>query len=657
MNPSLNIRSLDNLRANNLQTIYYQQIDDQYSYDDSYRAIIDYEFDVPSIVFDHSSHIYILNLTNEWIVFGFDTADAYAQALNWPQNGIAMLIKGECLSTNANDVYMLNGFIYNASAFTVAANFTPSGISNISSNVNVTIGGNSNSTTNTSEISNPHPYLPNVQYVDWSFFSNSTAALDNVYYTRLNESIDSILDNQSGCYFSSLSQALLYDIIDGRHYSDEDAYNELVNSVTPANERKVVNVDSYSDMQNAKSFNNNGGSISEAADIEPRDLVSDASTYRKTLFSYKKFNITPALRRRRNFRLMKAEKTLIRRKRGFGSWISRAAKSVTKVITPVAKVITTAANVVREVGNLVKTAIFGGVFDKTGQANINIGFDEPKDIYQFRENSTVGIKITCEECKVEGRVTIHGKFSFQKKGLLTVMNEGFIETTGNMVAKAVAGVFITFNIEKSLSLVSIPITPIVIPGIISIGPHISLDVGVFAELTSSLGASFGAYITWNNINTKIDLKNPLKSEVNGWLPDKVEPKFSLQTTVELDVGVYVEPKLELALVVFNGVIKVASGFSSKIIAGGLVGYDRNSSECPAGLSLSPYVGVDISVFVQAGVLSFDALDTDFSIYERKFPLASFCIGATPITAATTTAIITATTTAIITVTTTATGKK
>lgn len=148
MNPSLNMDSLDNLRANNHQTIHYQQAYDQYIYDDSYRAIIDYEFEVPSIVFDHSSQMYILNLTNDWIVFGFDTADAYAQALNWPQSGIAMIMQGECLSTNANDLYLLNGFVYDASALTVAANFTPAEISNVSSNVNVTIGENSNSTSN-----------------------------------------------------------------------------------------------------------------------------------------------------------------------------------------------------------------------------------------------------------------------------------------------------------------------------------------------------------------------------------------------------------------------------------------------------------------------------------------------------------------------------
>lgn len=484
-----------------------------------------------------------------------------------------------------------------------------------------------------------------MQYVDWSFFNNSPAILDNAYYSNLNGNSDSNLDDQSACYFNSLSQAILYDIVDARYYSDEDAYNELVNSVTPVNERKIVDV--------ADHFDQDGSDISEAADVEPQDLNSDASTYRRTLFSYKEFKTTPALRRRRNFGLMNAEKTLIRRKRGFFSWASKAVKSVTKIIKPVVKVVTTVAKTVREVAAVVKTAIFGGIYDKTGEANINIGFDEPKEIYTHEASNGLGIKITCEECKVEGRVTIHGKFNFQKRGLLTVMHEGFVETTGNMFAKAVAGVFVTFDIEKSLPLVSIPITPIVVPGILSLGPHISLDVGAFAKLTSSLGASFGAYITWDNINTRIDLKDPLKSQVNGWRPNKIEPKFELHTTVEVDVGVYVEPKIELALVVFNGVIKIAGGFSSKVIAGALVGYDRSSSECPAGLSISPYIGVEISVFVQAGTINFDLLDTDHAIYENQFPLVSTCIGGNQVTTTTTVAAPTTTTTVA---TTTATGK-
>ena len=814
-NPSDDKTSLNNLQPNNQQTIYYNQVYNQYKADKAQTAAINYEFSVPSLVFDDLSQIYILNFTNQTIVFGFQNEQSFNQSLHWPQNGTAMIIQGQCLSSNAHDVILLNEFTYDPNSLTITANFTQTNISDIITDFNVTIGEekpnipgiatnhtqptttsniitnstvttattrntmtniitdssatnqttdssatietkqttihdiptessttfktkpttiidtvtDSSATTGTKETSIPDititkssttietketslpdgvtdfsasietmqtttisdstsqssttvetkqttlhdaitdstapietiqttipdstsqssttvetkdtsipnivtkssttfeikettlpdiatdsdvtietretnipdfvtdsdvttgrmatessqtdilttvtdssvttetyetDYLPDypadVQTIDGSFFPNSD--LTESSYSTLDETNDTMLDDASLGYFNSISQALLYDIIDPRFYNDEEAYNELINSVS--------------------------------LDDETNDTVS------------------------------KRDVEHSRHRRGLFSKIKSAFKAVAKVVTTVAKV-------VKEVATVIKTAIFGGNYEKSTTINFTIGPSEAFDIYTFDIEGGAGIRLTCEECQVQETLNVYAKFYFRKDGILTVMDTGFVQVNGKIFVKAVAGLFVTLEeeLEKSIALASLPITPIIVPGVFSVGPTITLEVGAFIKLEGSVGISFGAYFTWNNVHVKINVKSPLTSEFSGLLPDKIEPKLGFKTEIELALGVFIQPQIEFSLIVLNNVIRAAIGFATRFMAGGKIGYDFESEECSGGLSLSPYLKFELNVFAEIGVASFREIEQEYTIYEKETPfpfLEEYCFG-------------------------------
>ena len=276
LSSAVDTNSLANLQATYFQRLQYQQAQDPSVSASSYTATVDFGFQVPSVVFDHSSQIYIISQSGTSIVFGFGSTDAFAQASAWPQSGIALLVQGQCESDEAHDVYMLNGFIYNGSNLTVAANYSTGQVSNMTSSMNVTFGRYSAS----DGAGNPKNYTSDVRYVDASFFSSSSSILNNAYYANLNGTNDTILDDEHGVYYTSLTQALLYDLADPQDYDNPSAYELLTEQTIEENEAELKNT--YldpSDIQNATSpdFDNpidNSTDVSEVFDAEDESLTN-----------------------------------------------------------------------------------------------------------------------------------------------------------------------------------------------------------------------------------------------------------------------------------------------------------------------------------------------------------------------------------------------
>ena len=638
VDPSIDTKSLDNLRASKSQSLHYEQILDRSVPINSYAATVNFEFEIPSIVFDHSSLIYIYNMTNETIVFGFGNADAFAQTLGWPETGIAMIIKGECLSENANDVFMLNGFIYDTNLLTVAANFTQSEIANVSTNVSVTFGPSNNATTNATTNStisgDPQPYSPDVEYVNPLFFSNKTVNLDNAYYANLNGSNDSATDDEAGCYYNSFSQALLYDIVDGRNYDDKTAYNKLANSVAAKGygRQNISDIDANPVAQNATSSDQASPTIIESFSAKQNAKFDEVFKLARERLSNNRTGMSTLSRRRRrhqhrrNIGMSIASKNLVRHKRFWG-FLEDAVNAVADVFTPVVDTVVDAVkpviDTVTEVGKVVATAIFGGVYEKNAQININIGYDNPVQIYRIED-----LRIMCMECNIKGTVDIHGRFDFGKDGIETVMNEGYVETTGKIVAKAVGGLVGAVTIKKGIEVATIPLTNINIPGVFTLGPQIVLEVGVSVKIGEDLNATFGAYVTWERIYTKIDMKHPDKSQSTGWDPDHVEPKFSFSSEAVVEVGVYVEPRIELTLEAFGGIIEATAGLAATGTLGASAEYDESSEDCPGGVQLGAFVSIELSVFAEFGIIDFKLVNEEYSIFEHSIPISSiYCIGA------------------------------
>ena len=623
LSSAVDTNSLANLQATYFQRLQYQQAQDPSVSASSYTATVDFGFQVPSVVFDHSSQIYIISQSGTSIVFGFGSTDAFAQASAWPQSGIALLVQGQCESDEAHDVYMLNGFIYNGSNLTVAANYSTGQVSNMTSSMNVTFGRYSAS----DGAGNPKNYTSDVRYVDASFFRSSSSILNNAYYANLNGTNDTILDDEHGVYYTSLTQALLYDLADPQDYDNPSAYELLTEQTIEENEAELKNT--YldpSDIQNATSpdFDNpidNSTDVSEVFDAEDESLTNDVLMLADELL----LENGPASvrRRRRSLRWADPHKTLVRKKRGFldGLGIGELAS---KAFDNTVQAIRSVSSTTQEVRKGVRAAVFGGDYETRAKLNLNIGSNRPRNIY-----SSNGITITCEECQVTGTVDIYGKFNFVKDGISTIMNQGVVETFGNLRAKAVAGITLQGSrfIERKRQVGAIPLSPFGIPGVFNLGPQLVLEIGASLDVSGTLRTTFGAYLTWNSISTKVDLNNLGKSDARGWKPDKIDKVFTMGAQVRAKARVFVIPALELSLDVLNGQFKAAVGFSARGTFGASAQYKSSGATAQCSIDVGAFVGVDVDVFAQNGVTHAGSNGPRRSLIKREYPVGPrFCIG-------------------------------
>lgn len=101
-------------------------------------------------------------------------------------------------------------------------------MSNISTNLNVPIGRNNSYFNESAGVGDREPYTSNVTYINSSFFRHAPISLNNSFYSTPNGTADSILDEELGGYYNSLTQILPYDMTDPTDFDDDDdAHQDL----------------------------------------------------------------------------------------------------------------------------------------------------------------------------------------------------------------------------------------------------------------------------------------------------------------------------------------------------------------------------------------------------------------------------------------------
>ena len=614
-NPSIDPDSVANLRVDYSHTLYYEQVLDPFGTTGSYQSLIDYQFEVPSLILDHSSLVYIVSQTGNIIVFGFTDSPAYTQALSWPQTGFAMIVSAECVSTESHEAYMLNGFIYDKNKLTVAVNYTQAPVSNITSSFNVTIGLPRG-------VGDPKPYPHDVPYVDASFLKNSPAYLHDAYYANLDGSDDSALDAKLGGYYDSLSQALLYDLADPEAFNDDEAYNTLIEEPTSQEvaDLEVTAIDEIhpDTITNAPNIS----MTNEEFDSGDLALLETATNNTNARIFSPSLNIR---RLRRSYNLKEnseARASGKRRRRGF---LSNLWKTAVNAFKDGVGLVKKAASTVQEVAKALKVAVFGGDYEKSERVNFAIGPSTDQVLFAYQL-----LKLKCHNCKVRGTLDIYGKFSFVKHGVSVSMSQGFIEVKGNMQVDAILKVTITGEkkFEQKLRLVAVPLSPIVVPGVFTLGPQAVLEIGTALTLTANFECTFGASYIWNNVYAKIDMKDSSRSQSSGWSPDRRVPVFEVSSRVGAELAAFLEAKIELGVDVFNGALKAVAGFAVK--AGVVVTTDLQLStdrpQCAPGVSVKLHAVIDLIAYAEIGIIHVSSLNTEVSIFKTSIELiAATCI--------------------------------
>jgi hypothetical protein len=184
--------------------------------------------------------------------------------------------------------------------------------------------------------------------------------------------------------------------------------------------------------------------------------------------------------------------------------------------------------------------------------------------------------VFCVECGFEGALVFSGAFKFSIAKGMEQANLGF---KGNMDASFSLGVTGELGLKVSASangtvqgikpkagqrkdttkrLASISIADLILPGVMDIGPILSLDIGVDIGVGIEGKMLAGAILSWPAISANIDLKEAKNNQALGIVPE-VTPIFEAEGEMSVTAGAFTALKLALGVSILDGKFDFTAG--------------------------------------------------------------------------------------------------
>lgn len=157
----------------------------------------------------------------------------------------------------------------------------------------------------------------------------------------------------------------------------------------------------------------------------------------------------------------------------------------------------------------------------------------------------------CVGCGVNGRITITGRLIFS---VASGLKEGSIGADGNFHGVMELG-FVANGLQKEIpiantTIASLSLSDLVLPGIIQLGPTISLGAGASLILSASGNLVAGAILDWPAIHAKLDVVSLSDAEASGFAPD-VTPIFSVDGSISAAIDVHLTASLGFTIGLLN----------------------------------------------------------------------------------------------------------
>ncbi|KAJ7854066.1 hypothetical protein B0H14DRAFT_772762 [Mycena olivaceomarginata] len=182
-----------------------------------------------------------------------------------------------------------------------------------------------------------------------------------------------------------------------------------------------------------------------------------------------------------------------------------------------------------------------------------------------KKNSIAGsFRMDCVGCRINGWMKYRSEFRF------TLRNSGLINAVVEIVDGSLdvaVGVGIKFDLALNHQLFEgnifkIGITPNQLPGIIIIGPFISLDVAFGVEIGASGTFIAKTSMGWSNMAAKLDLTNAEKSTLA-----LVEKTPASQVSLDFEARLVATPSITAGLLfgvtILNGKLEASAGVEAK----------------------------------------------------------------------------------------------
>ncbi|KAH8881082.1 hypothetical protein GQ53DRAFT_773647 [Thozetella sp. PMI_491] len=248
----------------------------------------------------------------------------------------------------------------------------------------------------------------------------------------------------------------------------------------------------------------------------------------------------------------------------------------------------------------------------------NFKVKSPEDKDKGNDASTT-YSITCTKCGIKADFTIDGSLAFSiEKGL----------TSGNIALKnnedfTIDAIFaLAVEAEKKLldykkQLVAFPLSPLTIPGIVTLGPQVAIKAAVAFTVKAKAELTIGGTLKISPGVAVLDVmdlgkeKEDRRSGIDG-LESSFTPVFTFSGSVEATLEAGLPIAIELGLDVLNGKFKLTVGLEDKPSIYGSAKATVSSDE-----KTKCNGGVEIRVGAK-NKLSFKAIATSLTEYTYDF---------------------------------------
>ncbi|KAF7366201.1 hypothetical protein MVEN_00497200 [Mycena venus] len=238
-------------------------------------------------------------------------------------------------------------------------------------------------------------------------------------------------------------------------------------------------------------------------------------------------------------------------------------------------------------------------------------------------DASVTFGLYCVECRIYGYIKHQSRFKFSFLEGFTVAEVDV--TSGRIDFSAGIGIIITatYEVEASKTILTIPLSPLAIPGLIVIGPFVSVDVGVDLTLTVTGKILARSNIGWTQMTAKIDMLDGSRSFIGDWNKTKPVPLVSVELSGSAELAPYIATGLKFGIDILNGKLKLDAGLQVKTSIVVTVSGAVNSA-APAdcnGLTVTLGAKFDAAVVVEGGTYSETFFPQEFAVEAY-----STCIG-------------------------------
>ncbi|KAF2452657.1 hypothetical protein BDY21DRAFT_154277 [Lineolata rhizophorae] len=324
-------------------------------------------------------------------------------------------------------------------------------------------------------------------------------------------------------------------------------------------------------------------------------------------------------------------------KRGLFSRIKKAFKKVKEkvkqAVKKVVEVVKKAAETIKDAVETVVEALdeFTTISKTFGR---DVGFEAfPGDLVDTPfgdgvllfskegRNETLRVDVFCVECGAEGDFRIDGKVEFS---LVAGFKTGLITATGDMQAGLAIGILANFNdgVDFSKRILTVPLSPFSIPGILIVGPSVSLSAGAGLSIDANGRLLVGAKAVWPNIRAQLDLINR-DNVAEGFTPDIV-PIFEAGGDITIEANAFLDFKLAVGIDILNGRLEASVGLIDrpKVTATAEFGLEVDLDGVTVGNEECGGIGIEVGFDNE---VLFDVFGNEFNIFTFNGPSFDTCI--------------------------------